>query len=76
MRNGKLLLMCSKFDEDDDIIDVFGLKDINKRIWARSSGLNAHNNLVYVISEKHRVDVERILVTKVPNPSDNHIFIF
>ena len=76
MRNFKLILMNSKFDEDDDIIDIFGLKNINQRIWQAHGGLNVNNNIVYVISEKHKVDVERILVSKVQVQSDNHIFVF
>ena len=42
--------MCSKFDEDDDVVDIFGLKDINRRIWADNSGMNHQNNIVYVVS--------------------------
>ena len=76
MRNFKLILMNSKFDEDDDIIDIFGLKNINQRIWQAHGGLNVNNHIVYVISEKHKVDVERILVSKVQVQSDNHIFVF
>jgi len=49
--------MCSKFDDDGELINCFGLKDINKRIWNRSGGINKQNNVVYVISDKHKVDV-------------------
>ena len=42
--------MCSKFDEDDNVVDIFGLKDINRRIWVDNSGMNLQNNIVYVVS--------------------------
>ena len=76
LRNCKLLLMCSKFDDDGELINVFGLRDINRRIWNRSGGINKQNNVVYVISDKHKVDVERILVSKLANYADNHVFVF
>jgi uncharacterized protein with ATP-grasp and redox domains len=53
---------------------VFGLRDINKRMWSHTDGLNKNNNVVYIIDEKHKNDLDRILMSKLPNISDNHVF--
>jgi len=58
------------------VIKIFDLKDINRRIWAISEGLNKSNNIVYIIDDKHKVDIERILVSKLANYADNHVFVF
>jgi len=76
MRNCKLILMCSIMDEMSQVIRIFGLKDINRRIWAITDGLNKSNNTVYIIDDKHKVDIERLLVSKLANYADNHVFIF
>lgn len=57
LRNCKLILMCSVMDEISDVIRVFGLKDINRRIWANTDGLNKNNNTVYIIDDKHKTDI-------------------
>lgn len=41
--------MCANGDEYYRLINVFGLRDINKRIWSRTEGLNKYNNVVYII---------------------------
>lgn len=76
MRNCKLVLMCSVMDEIGQVIKIFGLKDINQRIWATTEGLNKSNNVVYIIDDKHKVDIERIYVSKLTNYADNHVFVF
>lgn len=68
--------MCSIMDEMSQVIRIFGLKDINRRIWAITDGLNKSNNTVYIIDDKHKVDIERLLVSKLANYADNHVFIF
>lgn len=55
---------------------MFGLKDINRRIWSATDGLNKANNVVYIIDEKHKSDIERILMSKLANYADNHVFVF
>ncbi len=57
MRNCRLILMCSVMDEISDVIRVFGLKDINRRIWANTDGLNKNNNTVYIVDDKHKADI-------------------
>ncbi len=74
LRNCKLLLMCATGDDYCRLINVFGLRDINKRMWSRTDGLNKNNNVVYIIDEKHKNDLDRILMSKLPNVSDNHVF--
>jgi hypothetical protein len=74
LRNCKLILMCAAGDECDRLINVFGLRDINKRVWSRSEGVNRDNNVVYIVDEKHKTDLDRILMSKLPNVSDNHVF--
>ena len=76
LRNCKLILMCSVMDEISDVIRVFGLKDINRRIWANTDGLNKNNNTVYIIDDKHKTDIQRLLSSKLANYADNHVFIF
>ena len=76
MRNCKLFLVCSQADDINHVIKMFGLKDINRRIWAATDGLNKANNVVYIIDEKHKSDIERVLMSKLANYADNHVFVF
>jgi hypothetical protein len=63
-------------DEISQVMKVFGLKDINRRIWASSDGFNKNNNTVYIVDDKHKTDIERLLGSKLANYADNHVFIF
>lgn len=49
--------MCSIMDDMSQVIKIFGLKDINRRIWAITDGLNKSNNTVYIIDDKHKADI-------------------
>ncbi len=51
------------------------MKDINRQIWAGNNGLNKDNNTVFIIEDKHRSDIDRILMPKVTDVPDNNIFI-
>jgi hypothetical protein len=75
LRNLKLVLYCAKEDSRQSLEGFFGLRDINARIWRGSGGLNRNNNLVYIIEDKYRTDIDRILMPKVLNIPDNHVFI-
>jgi hypothetical protein len=49
LRNCKLLLICATGDVNSRLREVFGLKDINRRIWSINDRLNKNNNVVYII---------------------------
>lgn len=72
LRNCKLILYCSCSDSVEEFRSFFGLEQINRRIW---DGYNTANNVVYVLEEKHRSDIDRILMLKAQEPANNHIFI-
>lgn len=74
LKNTKVILFCGK-DDNEDFIAHFGLKDINRRIWSNSGGVNIANNVVYIIEDKHRSDIDRILMPKVTDVPDNNIFV-
>ena len=74
LRNCKLLLMCATSDEYYGLINKFGMRDINKRIWSHTERVNKNNNVVYIIDDKHKSDLDRILMSKIGNVSDNHVF--
>ena len=76
LRNLKLLLYCGVSDSVESFREYFGLEDINSRIWSnQEGGLNHQNNLVYVIAEKHKIDIDRILMLKTQDIAENHVFI-
>lgn len=49
IRNLIFVLYCAKGDSIEKFREYFGLKDINRRIWASTSGLNLHNKAVFII---------------------------
>jgi hypothetical protein len=75
LRNCKLVFYCAEEDDLEDFRSFFGLEDINKRLWASTNSLNVSNNMVYIIQEKHRTDIERILMMKIQDFADNNVFI-
>lgn len=64
--------MCGPEDSVEDYRSFFGLEDINRRIW---EGYNHSNIVVYIVSEKHKMDIDRILMLKAQDFPDNHYFI-
>lgn len=72
LRNCKLLLYCSCSDSVEEFRSFFGLEQVNRRIW---EGYNTANNVVYVLDEKHRSDIDRILMLKAQDAANNHVFI-
>jgi hypothetical protein len=72
LRNCKLILHCANNDAIEEFRAFFGLGDINRRIW---KDYNRNNNIVYIIEEKHKSDLDRILMLKAQIPADNHVFI-
>lgn len=72
LRNCKLVLFCAKDDSIEKFRNFFGLEHINERIW---EGCNSQNNLVYIIEEKHKVDLDRILMLKTQDIPDNNVFV-
>ena len=75
LRNCKLVFYCAEEDDLEDFRSFFGLEDINKRLWASKSDININNNVVFIIEEKHRSDIDRILAMKVQDIADNHVFL-
>lgn len=75
LRNLKLILFCSHKDSIQTFNQYFDLEEINRRIWSKSEGLNLNNNIVYVIEQKHKPDLDRILMLKTQDVADNNIFI-
>jgi len=73
LHNCKLILIGAINDSRDDIINFFGLKDINRRIF--NNNYNVNNNLVYIIEDKHKSDLDRILMSKTNIVTDNHVFV-
>lgn len=74
LKNFKLILVCAYNDDYSKLINKFGLKNINKRIWNGTNGYNKNNNIIYIIDDKHKNDIDRILMSKITNISDNHVF--
>ncbi len=72
LRNCKLVMHCGKEDSIEKVRSFFGLEDINRRIWR---GYNFQNNLVYLIEEKHKLDLDRILMLKTQDIPDNNVFV-
>ena len=72
LRNCKLVLSCAINDDCNKVIKIFGLEDINKRIW--KGKYNNQNNLVYIIDDRHKLDYDRLFMSKLANVSDNHVF--
>lgn len=72
LRNCKVLFFCSLEDTLENFRTFFGLDQINRRIGGKH---NKRNNLVFLIEEKHRGDVDRILMVKLHEVADNHVFI-
>ena len=71
----KVILFCGKEDSMKDVRHYFNLEHINRRIWNKTGGININNNVVYLIEEKHRFDIDRILMLKTQDLPDNNIFI-
>lgn len=42
------------------------------RIWGET---NTTNNVVYLIEDRHKSDIDRILMLKTQDVPDNHVFI-
>lgn len=74
MRNCKLIFICAEGQDADTVMHYFGIKDINKRIWSKTDHINKNNNLIYVIDQRHKSDFDRILMSKLANVPDNHVF--
>lgn len=72
LRNCKVIFFCALEDSLESFRTYFGLDQVNKKIGGRH---NKQNNLVYLIDEKHHVDIDRILMMKVHDAADNHVFI-
>ena len=62
-------------DKREDIINFFGLNDINKRICNQVNYCNINNNVVYIIEDKNKADLDRILMSKATFVTENHVFI-
>ena len=71
----KVILYCSKDDSIESFRDYFNLDKINFRIWSHYKGINVANKIVYVISDKFKADIDRILMLKTQDLPDNNIFI-
>jgi hypothetical protein len=69
------VLYCSCGDSFEDFSNYFDLKNINRRIWAKTEGLNLSNNVVYIMQERHKSDIDRILMLKTQDIADNNVFI-
>jgi hypothetical protein len=74
LRNVKLILYCANGEEHETFREFFGLDQINKRIWSKFGGINKWNNTVYVIEEKHKTDIDRLLMLKAQFIAENHVF--
>lgn len=70
----KLIIYCANGEEHETFRFFFGLDQINKRIWCKYGGINKDNNTVYVIEEKHKPDIDRILMLKAQFIAENHVF--
>ena len=57
-------------------MDFFRLWNVNERIWSETDGVNIRNNSVFIVEEKHKTDIDRILMQKVEVPANNHVFVF
>ena len=66
------MFFCALEDSLESFRAYFGLEEVNRKIGGRH---NRRNNLVYLIEEKHRMDIDRILMMKVHDAADNHVFI-
>lgn len=75
LRNLKLIFYCSPTDPIEKFREYFDLQDINRRIWSNTGGLNIHNNIVYVIEDSHKSDIDRILMLKTQDIPDNNVFV-
>jgi hypothetical protein len=70
-----VILYCAKGDSIRQFREFFGLEKINQRIWSKEGGINHSNNIVYIVEEKHKHDIDRILMLKAQHLPDNNIFI-
>lgn len=75
IRNMKLIFYCAQQDSISDFRGYFGLQNINMRIWRESGGINGCNNVVYIIEDRNKTDVDRILMVKAVDVPDNNIFV-
>jgi hypothetical protein len=48
MKNCKVILLSSKGEDCSEVVTTLGLKDINRRIWAHTEGINKNNNVVFL----------------------------
>ena len=51
-------------EEHEAFREYFNLEQINRRIWNKYGGINKWNNTVYIIEEKHKLDIDRLLMLK------------
>jgi hypothetical protein len=75
IRNLKIILFCAKNDSIEKFREYFGLDNVNRRLWLTTGGLNTHNKVVYVIEQRHKNDVDRVLMLKALDVPDNNVFV-
>ena len=71
----KIIFYSAKGDSIEDFREYFGLNDVCARIWSATEGLNKNNKAVYVIEQKHKTDIDRILMLKALDIPDNNVFV-
>ena len=72
----RIIFILSEDDDREDFMDFFRLWNVNERIWSETDGVNIRNNSVFIVEEKHKTDIDRILMQKVEVPANNHVFVF